>query len=428
MVRISAFAKISPVAIVHALHWSFVQVLIMASSSETEQSPSSFTIDKLCDHCGAPASWADSSSQNLTWNESLQLHISRYLRSPRMWPFGYILDSPYSPFQVEAEMPERGWRDAFEDLLAVESGHGLIDRESREKEKQLARRLVLEKGIRKVDKINVRLKRNESWAFLTQCLRDEAAKANLTKIVHSIDNESFPHLYSLNKDLIAQAQTIIKTYQALADEDSVFPAGRMRSRTHWLISLITSGAVKGWSSELGNSSDGLHLRLSQVGDDGGQMFTEQEIDRRFREGLQYSLESPSWSVMENGHYPDQAFQLEDYHREKIADGAPPPQPLSLGRSILRQIVHTELGPTRMGQELHKVKLVNHNANGRVENKEIVGDATKVLEEVEEAHRDMEDALHAMDFAEEEWYLKANEAILRQRQEVDEDKDWNRRTP
>lgn len=32
-----------------------------------------------------------------------------------MWPLGYILSSPYSPFYLEKQMPDREWRDAFED-------------------------------------------------------------------------------------------------------------------------------------------------------------------------------------------------------------------------------------------------------------------------------------------------------------------------
>jgi len=71
--------------------------------------------DKLCDQCGAPSSWADLSQRNLTWGDNLRLHITSYHLSPRMWPLGYILSSPYSPFYLEQQMPDREWRDALED-------------------------------------------------------------------------------------------------------------------------------------------------------------------------------------------------------------------------------------------------------------------------------------------------------------------------
>ena len=43
-----------------------------------------------------------------------------------MWPFDYIQDGPYSPLQVEDEIPKGNWRDAFQDLLAIKNDHDLI--------------------------------------------------------------------------------------------------------------------------------------------------------------------------------------------------------------------------------------------------------------------------------------------------------------
>lgn len=48
---------------------------------------------------------------------------------PAAWPLGYIIFSPYSPLRLEQQggFRERSsmWRDAFEDLLAVQAGQGL---------------------------------------------------------------------------------------------------------------------------------------------------------------------------------------------------------------------------------------------------------------------------------------------------------------
>lgn len=73
-----------------------------------------------------PASWAESSS--LSWRKSLQHHLATYLSSPRIWPIGYIVQSPYSPLRLEMDMPQGiCWRDAFEDLLALETGSQMIN-------------------------------------------------------------------------------------------------------------------------------------------------------------------------------------------------------------------------------------------------------------------------------------------------------------
>lgn len=47
------------------------------------------------------------------------------------WPLGYLIFSPYSPLRLEQHerLREHGsrWRDAFEDLLAVQAGQGLLE-------------------------------------------------------------------------------------------------------------------------------------------------------------------------------------------------------------------------------------------------------------------------------------------------------------
>ncbi len=100
-------------------------------------------------------------SLNLTYRESLLDCFKRYFASPRMWPIGYIGVSPYSPLSLEREMPSRNWRDAFEDLLALESGGEMIDYESREKEAITAERLWREELFEGVSTVNRQLQRDE---------------------------------------------------------------------------------------------------------------------------------------------------------------------------------------------------------------------------------------------------------------------------
>ena len=59
-----------------------------------------------------------------------------------------------------------------------------------------------------------------------------------------------------------------------------------------MVFLITSGAIREWSSELADSSKGPVLKVSKTPAPNSRVFTEQEVDRKFLEGLPYSLEGP----------------------------------------------------------------------------------------------------------------------------------------
>ena len=110
---------------------------------------------------------------------------------------------------------------------------------------------------------------------------------------------------------------------------------------------------------------------------------------RFSEGIPCDIGSPEWSTLkENEHYPEQGFQVPDSSKKPISLIALPPEPLRLGRSILRQIVHTEISADYRGRQILKVILNNQYADGRNEVKQITEDTSKVLEEVEEVRRDM----------------------------------------
>ena len=71
-----------------------------------------------------------------------------------MWPVGYLIGSPYSPLHIEQAHPQREWRDAFEDLLAVELGDEMISSESRQEEKAAARQIHSERAAHCISKAN----------------------------------------------------------------------------------------------------------------------------------------------------------------------------------------------------------------------------------------------------------------------------------
>ena len=88
----------------------------------TEDFPS---FGSVCSTCNSP------DTSNMTWGDGMKYFFSSFYATPRMWPIGYILDSHYSPLRLERRLPNRNWRDAFEDLLAVEAGRDIISDEGR---------------------------------------------------------------------------------------------------------------------------------------------------------------------------------------------------------------------------------------------------------------------------------------------------------
>ena len=65
-------------------------------------------------------------------------------------------------------MPQKHRRDAFEDLLALETGGAMIGLESRKKETEAAAELRLERGVPQITRINDSIKRGVSSFKLAQ--------------------------------------------------------------------------------------------------------------------------------------------------------------------------------------------------------------------------------------------------------------------
>ena len=96
-----------------------------------------------------------------------------------MWPIGYLVGSPFSPLQLEHEIPERNWRDAFEDLIALETSGQMISRESREKEAEVAIRVARDEVHASITRSNELLARTSKHMSILQRSRKVAAGRNL---------------------------------------------------------------------------------------------------------------------------------------------------------------------------------------------------------------------------------------------------------
>lgn len=355
-----------------------------------------------CDKCGAPPSWANTSTSNLSWQQSLKHHLDMYLTSPRMWPIGYIVQSPYSPLRLEIEMPSHGsWRDAFEDLLALESGGRMISLESRNKEAKVAKRVWHGSISRNVDFINDQLKSYAKYISILKRLQDLAARKNWTQPLETIARDILDREKAA-KQTIAAGKTLI----AMLEENmgKSWPASNYKMRGQWMASLVSSGALPGWHAQIYSSSLGEYqVGLSKVDGDpddpDDHKMTENEIAKQFEEGIPMQVGNPTWST-DVGHYPEPSIVQEDDSNDASIDYVKP-RHLPLRPSILSQSITAECPKSEKGNLSTKVTLRNLFTDGTIEQKEIVDDSSKVLEENEKVYASMHARNTAVNIAAQE---------------------------
>ena len=319
-----------------------------------------------------------------------------------MWPVGYILASSYSPFRVEKQLPRRDWRDAFEDLLALESGGDIISDESRKQETLTAANLGWERAkfcIERYSGLNIRDARTLEKA---QTALDDV-KSSRRRAPPSV----LPWLDQKIKDIgesaarrIARAHSF-KTYAELRRD---WPASRRKDRGQWMASLITSGALRGWTSVLADSASGDVYYLKKQGterkDRESVGFSEHELCDVFDHGapLASSIPDPPTYWVAN---PTPARLPTDLQvLDEDSWGPPPPDRPALVRSktpdrpyFKRQSTSAERITLSSGKTAMRVVMENRLTNGDVEKKVMVEEPCKVLQEVEKAKALIQDRRH-----------------------------------
>ena len=364
--------------------------------------------DKPCERCGAPASWAG--YMNLPWKASIQHHLVTFLASPRMWPVGYIIGSSYSPLQLELEMPGRNWRDAFEDLISLETGGRMISNESREKEAEVTVRLFRQDGNDAISQVNDKLERQSKQMSLLQRARKLATRANMSDKVSELDKEAL-QMKMRSQELIDVGQEIILRLQELEQADKLEQSSRGMKRGHWIASLFSRGALPGWQSKLLDSADGPYWYHSKNDGEGdGHSVTESELSLYFEGGHPLEYGSPDWSTASGG-YPEvkQRYSVSPEDNSIVlTEFKLPPLP----HSISIQAISPERTKLPNGLFSTKVKIWNRYTDGREEEKEIVDDTGKVLEEVKKAMVAMENRRHRITMALRDEEIKENDAQLK----------------
>ena len=313
-----------------------------------------------------------------------------------MWPVGYIIGSSYSPLQLEVEIPGRNWRDAFEDLISLETGGQIISNESREKEAEVTVRLFRQDGSDAISQVNEKLERQSKQMSLLQRARKLATLANMSDKGSELDKEAL-QIKMRSQELIDVGQEIIFRLQELEQVDKLEQSSRGMKRGHWIASLFSRGALPGWQSKLLDSADGPYWYFfKNDGEGDGQSLTESELSSYFEGGRPLEVGHPDWST-ESGRYPEveQRYDVspDDNSIVRTEFKVPP-----LPHSISIQAIGSERTKLPNGLFSTNVKIWNRYTDGREEEKEIVDDTGKVLEEVKKAMVAMANRRHRVAMA------------------------------
>ena len=376
--------------------------ILMASPSALGQPSGPDPGSVLCDDCRKSVLEPSQNTDNRPFRDRVRQVMSEWLLSSRMWPMGYIIGSPYSPFLVEKEHPNRDWRNAFEDLLALESGGDMISLESRKQEKAVAANFHWERASRCIEKLN-RLNARDATGF---ALAQQAL--NLSK---SPGNETDPSIVSWLENKLSGAKQMAQRRVALAEmfkereaNRSQFTASRHKDRGQWMASLITSGALRGWSSALEDSEDAEFICLNKESvaseDADGITFTERELSEHIEDGKPLEQWTPGPPLYQVPHQsPD---VLADDHPSVEESVSPPPEEAIYVSRIperpyfSRQTTTAERIALPNGKMATRVVMRNYLTDGSVEEKVIVQEPGKVLQEVEKAKALIQDRMIGFD--------------------------------
>ena len=299
-----------------------------------------------------------------------------------MWPLGYIVESTYSPLRLDREISDQNWRDAFEDLLALNAGRDMIRPESRKAEDDKAAGTRYRYTNDFIQTSNIM--QGERLKFQAQAMKRRRAwvEDGETKKLALIDKELLPYLKSEIEASAAVAQKVKTAFEAQENAK----ASHLKPPGHWMTSLITNGAAPGWSSLMRNSVDGPVITFCKRGappePDIGIELSERELEETF-EGREYQLGVPPALP---SRLVDQVTNGSSHRKTRhLAVGLmwryrPSPS------SILLQHAYAEPITLRDGSIGAKAYIRNQLADRQVEVKEFVEEPGKVSEEMESARR------------------------------------------
>lgn len=334
-----------------------------------------------CGACGRP------DMSNMTWHDGVKHFFSTIHSTPRMWPIGFILDSPYSPLRLEQDLPALNWRDAFEDLLALEAGRSMIPEESRKAEDLFAtanRYAIASWGI---SAVNYLLQDRQKLQAMFQEAHRKAMKQNDKRMAERISEKVLPSLKVNQERIAAYAQRCKAEYEEQRD----MSASNVKPRGQWIASLMDSGALPNWYWLVRNTTSGPLMVFSRKDappglETDGIDISELEILQHFEERRPYYFGSPAplpvkeTRAVIDGHSNREQIPVPNDPFEKF-------QPSKT--SVMAQVARSEPVELPDGSIGSKTVITNHLANNTIVTKEFIQQPARLLEEVENARKSME---------------------------------------
>lgn len=378
----------------------------MTSQSSATQHPDPEAGSVLCDKCRTPVlQQSDQDTSKFRLREKVGQLLTEWSLSPRMWPVGYLIASSYSPLRLEQEFPKRNWRDAFEDLLALESGGEMISPETREEEKAAAHEIEWQRAstnISRLDKFNKVA--SSSYALMQEDHR--IAEKNKHHNAVSWLDKNMEAFREAAQHRVSLAQAMKERTEARRE----WSASKRKDRGQWIASLITSGALPGWRSTLTDTADGIKMILynfdSAAPEDGEDPeaigVTESELSALFEEGVPLGYDDsapPLYHVSHRGFRPvnDGVEVLDDDGNIQLPPDPPDCMSYTPERPYFRtQLTRAERITLPNGKLGTKVTVRNCFTNGETEDKVIVQEPGKVLQEVEKARASIHDRMVGFD--------------------------------
>ena len=374
----------------------------MASSSGPEQPSARDPGSVLCDKCNKPVLDPSQNTEDVSFSHRIEQAVKDWLLGPKMWPVGYLIGSPYSPFRVEQQqLPKRDWRNAFEDLLALESGGDMISHESRSHEMAVAAKVRWERAsdlIEKINKINISDAPNLNRAQKTLDEISSSGNRAHLPLISWMDKQ-----IKVGKGMVQRRVAVARRLKAQEEIRREWSASSHKDRGQWIASLITSGALRGWTSVLEDSEEGDLITLKKDSEKSSIIrISERELREYFDEFKPLHTRTPGPPLYRVPHRPSATpknnpqIVVEDSGPE-----IPPDRPKLFSRVPERpyfrgQRTTAELITLPCGKTATKVVMRNWLTNGDEEEKVMIQEPGKVLQEVEKARALIQDRRWGID--------------------------------
>ncbi|KAL8669346.1 MAG: hypothetical protein Q9168_006062 [Polycauliona sp. 1 TL-2023] len=319
----------------------------------------------------------------MTWDDGEKNFFSTLLSSMRMGPIGYILGSPYSPLRVEQEIPSRNWREAFEDLLAIDTRGSMILEAHRKAENTFWAKQNYDFASGDITRFNASIKEYQKVERRTADLGKVATAHGDKEKAAWVESEARPGIKAIITDMATHAQAIALGYESMQDK----PASRQKHYGQWIASLVNSGALPGWSWREIISMDGAVMAFKRVDAppelEVGIEFSEKELWAHFVEGVPHKIASSQPLPL------NQLKALSDGVIQSPRTRTGPWMPFDPSpASIIAQYGRAEAFKQRDGSTGTRVYLANELVNGKRVEQVFDQEPTKVLEETLFAKRSM----------------------------------------